>query len=298
MLWKERGVRTGSYMCFFDPPDVFREHFYYMVSCGFFHCVDGYRVANDGTRPPLFFYITGGELLLEYEGSSYSAKKGDMILINCYRKHCYFCKDECEFLFFHFNGESAPAVSDHLISQNQSPIFRLENKNVIYNNINEPIMRLCYQESATDDTLSALVYSTLCMLQTGSMYQTESPSTAGSASITERSIEYIKAHIHQNITLQDLAENAGLSPYYFSRLFKKEMGYSPIDYVSIMKINYAKLMLRTTSGSIAEIAESLGYSSESSFINAFKLRRGISPHKYRKLDEQRQNKLYHITENM
>lgn len=298
MLWREKGVQPGSYMCFFDPPDAFREHFYYMVSCGFFHCVEGYRISNEGSRPPLFFYVTGGSLHLEYGNESYTAQKGDIILINCYHKHCYYCSDDCEFLFFHFNGKDAPTISDHLIAQNHGPIFDLKNKNHIYNNINEPIMRLCYQEFVTDDALSSLVYSTLCMIQAGSMYQPESLAAGGSASIAEKSIEYIKAHIHHNITLKDLSDYTGLSPYYFSRLFKKETGYSPIDYVSMMKINYAKLMLRTTSVSVAEIADSLGYSSESSFINAFKLRRGISPFKYRKLDETRQNKLYHITENI
>ena len=67
------------------------------------------------------------------------------------------------------------------------------------------------------------------------------------------------------------------------RLFKKETGYSPEEYVSIAKINYAKLMLRTTVLPVSEIAEFLGYSSSASFINAFRKRRGIPPNQYRKM---------------
>ena len=292
MLWKEKGVSAGSYMCFFDPPEPFRENFYYMVSCGFFHCKDGYRIQNDGSRPPLFFYIISGNLHLEYEDEHRIAEAGDIILINCYRKHCYYCDSETEFLFFHYNGKDAPKLTDHLIEQNLSPVFKLENRMDIYHNINEPIMKLCYQEFVTDDVLSSLVYSTLCMVQAGELHTADSVAAQGSLSIAEQAVEYIKSHIHQNMTLQEIADVVGLSPYYFSRLFKKEIGYAPIEYVSMMKINYAKLMLRTTTVSIAEIAESLGYSSESSFINAFKLRRGLSPHKYRKFDEERQYQLF------
>ena len=48
------------------------------------------------------------------------------------------------------------------------------------------------------------------------------------------------------------------------------------------KINYAKNILKTTENSITEIADLLGYSSDASFINAFKKRAGISPARFRR----------------
>ena len=140
-------------------------------------------------------------------------------------------------------------------------------------------MKLCYQEQASDAFLSSVVYSTLCLIQSSN--DTLPASISPYSDMAAKTIEYIKNHIEQHFTLQQLADYAHLSPYYFSHIFKKETGYSPLEFVSITKIDYAKLILRTTSVSVSEIAEFLGYSSSASFINAFKARRGISPKKYR-----------------
>ena len=79
-----------------------------------------------------------------------------------------------------------------------------------------------------------------------------------------------------------MAKEAALSKYHFSRIFKKETGFSPLEYVFNTKINLAKTILITTNRKIADIALDLGFSSESSFINAFKSRTGFSPNGFRK----------------
>ncbi|MCU6747313.1 AraC family transcriptional regulator [Faecalicatena acetigenes] len=279
MIWKETGVKEGSYMCFFNPSNMFKEYYYYMVSCGYFQCDKHYHIKNDGTRPPLFFFIINGNLELIYSKKHFTAHSNDIVLINCYKPQQYYCNSNCEFLFFHFDGNCAPNLTDHLIEQNGKPVFTLNNASDIYHNINEPIMKLCYQEQASDTFLSSVVYSTLCLIQSSN--DTFPASVSPYSDMASKTIDYIKNHIEQHFTLQELADFAHLSPYYFSHVFKKETGYSPLEFVSITKINYAKLILRTTSVSISEIAEFLGYSSSSSFINAFKARRGISPKKYR-----------------
>lgn len=284
MLWKQKGVEHGSYMCFFNPPDQMKEYFYYMVSCGYFQCNAQYLIRNRGTRPPLFCYVISGTLQLIYEEVSYSAPAGSIVLMNCYRSHQYSCEKNCEFLFFHFDGNNSQALTNYLIDYNGSPVFNLSNAQDIYKNINEPIMKLCYQEQTTDAFLSSLVYSTLCFMQA----HNESPFTThlSLSDMVMDIIDYIKGHIAQELSLQILADRANLSIYYFSHLFKKETGYAPMEYVSITRINYAKLMLRTTNKTAGEIGEMLQYSSTSSFINAFRHRCGLSPNQYRKQTEK------------
>lgn len=279
MIWSEPGVCKGSYICFFNTSDVYKKYFYYMVSCGYFQCTENYRIVDKGTRPPIFFYIINGSLEIEYEGSHYTAHANDVVLINCFRPQLYYCTDSCEFLFYHYNGKDAPNLTDYLIKQNNGPVFTLNNARDIYLAINEPIMRLCYQDQVSEGSLSSMVYSTLCKIQERNSISPAA--TSSDLSVSETIIQYINNNICKQFTLQELADYVNLSPYYFSRLFKKEVGHAPLDYVSITKINYAKMMLRTTKLSVAEIGESLGYSSSASFINAFKLRRGISPNKYR-----------------
>ena len=285
MIWKEKGVEKGSYMCFFNPSETFKTYYYYLVSCGYFQCNSQYSYKSSGNRPPLFCYIIGGSLELEYESKHFKASSNDILLINCQKPHHYYCTENCEFIFFHFNCHCDPNLTEHLIAQNASPIFTLDHARDIYNNIKEPIMKLCYQEQTSDAFLSSMVYSTLCMLQQDTEAHPDSSSLQ--SNITANIVQYINNHINEELTLQNLADHVNLSVYYFSRIFKKETGYSPMEYVSMVKINYAKLILRTTNASITSIADSLGYSSASSFINAFKARRGLSPSKYRNLTSQK-----------
>lgn len=279
MIWKETGVEKDSYMCFFNVSATFMEYYYYMLSCGHFLCNDKYNVNYKGMRPPIFFYMINGTLEVEYESEHYTAKANDVILMNCYKPQRYYCTDKCEFLFFHYDGKSAQTLTDHLIRMNGGPIFTLENHHEIYNNINKVIMELCYEDQTSDSLLSTIVYSTLCMIPKNcKAFHT---SVQPNQTVSDKVMEYIDKHITEAFSVQALADYVNLSPCYFSRLFKKETGYSPLEYVSIAKINYAKLMLRTTTVSISEISEYLGYSSSASFINAFKARRGISPNRYR-----------------
>ena len=293
MIWKEKGVKKGSYMCFFRPSDIFREIYCYMVSCGYFLCDGEYSVKKSETRPPIFFYIVDGSLQVEYEKKKFIARANDVVLLNCRRPHHYYCTDQCEFLFFHFDGAGMPAMVDRLTELNGGPVFTPPNARDIYDNISGPIMKLCYQEEATDAFLSSVVYSTLCMIPKGGAVSKRfipSRRELPADTVSRRVIEYIDQHVDRNFTLQELADYVNLSRHYFARLFKKETGYSPLEYVSIAKINCAKMILRTTSLTVAEIADDLGYSSSASFINAFRARRGISPNRYRSLNAKRQER--------
>lgn len=286
MIWKETGVLKGSYMSYFNTSEFFRHYYLYMVSCGYFLCNHEYSVKKPGNRHPVFFFIIDGELTFDYEGEHFTAGKDEIVLVNGYKPHHYFCEQNCEFLFFHFDGKYVPDLIDALIADNGSARFRLSNAQEVYSNINEPITKLCYQERASDAYLSSIVYSTLCMIpKTGADSNLFIPSRVKLSPdmISYQVIEYIDQNIQETYSVQELADHVGLSRHYFMRLFKKETGYSPREYVSIAKINYAKLMLRTTTLSIAEIADFLGYSSSASFINAFRMRRGISPNQYRKM---------------
>ena len=94
-------------------------------------------------------------------------------------------------------------------------------------------------------------------------------------------MDYIYSHINQRITVETLAEHAGLSPSYLSRLFKKELNTSISDYICEMKIEKAQHLLKYSDYSLAEIANYLAFSSQSHFIQSFKKLIGMTPKKYR-----------------
>lgn len=93
--------------------------------------------------------------------------------------------------------------------------------------------------------------------------------------------EYIYAHIKERITIEELAEELGVSAGYLSRMFKKETGDSISSYIRRQKIEMAKNMLRYSDYSLVEIANRLSFSSQSHFIQQFRELTGMTPKKYR-----------------
>lgn len=98
----------------------------------------------------------------------------------------------------------------------------------------------------------------------------------------KQAIDYIQAHLNEEIRLLDLAEQLGMSQYYFARLFKQSMHISPYQYVIQQRINRAKYLLKTTSMSIAAIASQTGFSHQNQLTNQFRKTIGTTPANYRK----------------
>ena len=80
-----------------------------------------------------------------------------------------------------------------------------------------------------------------------------------------------------------LGEHLGLSPSYVSKVFKAYYGISPLDYLMIRRISFAKELLASTSDNIEEISAKSGFLSSSVFIRTFKKSEGVTPGKYRSL---------------
>ena len=86
----------------------------------------------------------------------------------------------------------------------------------------------------------------------------------------KRVLEYIAKHFGQNIALEDLANEAGISPFYFSRLFKKTIGQSPHQFVIAYRVEQAKKMLVDLQRPMIDIALSCGFSDQAHFSRVFK----------------------------
>jgi len=102
-------------------------------------------------------------------------------------------------------------------------------------------------------------------------------------------IEQVKSIINEkyfeDIKIEDLAKEVYLSPNYLCNLFKEEVGVSIIDYLTTVRINFAKKLLKTSDKKMYEIAEMTGFNSASYFSNVFKNITGLSPKEYRELQQ-------------
>jgi AraC-like DNA-binding protein len=104
---------------------------------------------------------------------------------------------------------------------------------------------------------------------------------------TEKAVQYISAHLHEDIHLEDVAEEVGISMRVLSKQFTQETGLSVPSYVHSMKIREAKYLIRYTNDDIATISNKLKYSSQSYFSAIFKKEVGCSPLEYRQIVEQK-----------
>jgi two-component system response regulator YesN len=85
-----------------------------------------------------------------------------------------------------------------------------------------------------------------------------------------------------DLSLQEVADRAQVSPTYLSKQLKKELGVSFIDYLTEVRIRKAMQFMNDPSAKVYEIAEMVGYSSQHYFSNAFKKITGVSPLLYKK----------------
>jgi AraC family transcriptional regulator len=94
-------------------------------------------------------------------------------------------------------------------------------------------------------------------------------------------LDYIAGSLEGNISLSQLAAIAGMSPHYFSQLFKQSTGRAPHHFVLAQRIERAKQQLRDPERSIIEAGLDAGFQNSSHFARMFRKLVGTTPSKYR-----------------
>lgn len=92
---------------------------------------------------------------------------------------------------------------------------------------------------------------------------------------------YIDEHIREEVSLIDISKEVSVSPQYFSKIFKDEIGLSFVEYVRKKRIDIAKELLKTNQYSVKEICYQIGYNDPNYFSRLFKKLVGVSPTEYK-----------------
>jgi AraC family transcriptional regulator len=104
--------------------------------------------------------------------------------------------------------------------------------------------------------------------------------STGNAAAIRRALDYIEDCEARRISLDDLAAVAGLSRYHFVRVFTREVGLSPMQYLQRTRIERSKVLITTGNLSLAEVAYATGFADQSHFTRRFKLHVGCTPAAY------------------
>ncbi len=98
----------------------------------------------------------------------------------------------------------------------------------------------------------------------------------------EQITDWMAEHLAEEFNLDRLAARAGLSKFYFNRLFKSALGVSPSRYLIALRMDAAKRLLRETKRSVVDIGLEVGYAGPSHFAQLFRKETGLSPSDYRR----------------
>jgi AraC family transcriptional regulator len=102
-----------------------------------------------------------------------------------------------------------------------------------------------------------------------------------SAARLRRVLDYMMDNYELDLSLADLADEAGISPFHFAREFKKTTGHAPHQYLLKLRIERAKALLSATNLPIVEVGLQTGFSSQSHFTRLFRKATGVTPKGYR-----------------
>ncbi|MDN3519414.1 AraC family transcriptional regulator [Aquisalimonas lutea] len=149
-------------------------------------------------------------------------------------------------------------------------------------------LELLWQELARGDHTSRLFIDTMVCTLLTRLARLASDHRGGASRprggmaqhASRRVIEYMQAHLAGPVSLHELAEVAGLSPYHFARAFRETHGMPPHRYLVHMRLEQAREMLSRTGLSVTEIAAACGYSPQH-LVRCFRRYTGMTPSAYR-----------------
>ena len=112
-------------------------------------------------------------------------------------------------------------------------------------------------------------------------YESGSATIDKNRSAVQRVVSLIQRRYYEPLTLQDLAAEACYSTFHFTRVFHKEAGLPPRQFLTAVRLYHAKRLLAGTDMSIVDVVTSVGYSSVGTFTTRFTNATGVSPSAFR-----------------
>lgn len=223
-------------------------------------------------------YIMEGEGTVNVNNKEFYPQKGDLYILPKGHNHLYYSSPSNPWkkIWMNVYGPLCDALM---------PLYHLENTVLIRNIDLYPLFLKFLQTCQQKDVLINEIF-----LQAANIFQEilsristhlyTLPQTHHPMAVTVRN--YIDANIYNKFTLKELSEIACLSSSQLTRIFKKEYGTTPYEYILTQKIETAKTLLKNTNISVKETAFRLGFADEHYFSNIFKKKCFIPPKEYSK----------------
>lgn len=244
-----------------------------------------------------------GTLFIEQDGTKYSVREGDVLLLLPGRLHRGYAPSPrgTSFYWIHFYCREDMIIldektgADEIALAKNNPYFEgLESVALLPDFIHlssmDRVSILCrqllhiaeshyYTRSGADYILASLLVELTEQAMGRSASASLLPSQPGSLA---RILEWIRIHSTQDISLQKVAHEFNYTREYLARYFKKHMGMRMQEYINKLKIAKARELLCQSDRNIREIAGLLGFQDDKYFLKLFKRYEKITPREYRR----------------
>lgn len=281
-LDEPNGVLPQSNIFFHTPSPFAKKALFYYTHLGEAFCDTTYIINRQHFDSYLFIFMISGNMKVQTNNHSYSAKTNDIILLDCYKPHLYKALSNLHFYFIHFDGPGAKAYFNLLYSQLGTVYFISENSNA-KRQIIEFFRSLLFSANISifnEEDSSIAIHSILSLLNSKN---TEFERKITSHAV-KQSIKFIEQNISKNITVKDIASHVNLDACYFSKIFKLHTHVTPHAYLNNCRVDYAKrLMVMSPNSTIESISVQCGFENTTSFYRIFKRVTGYSPSTFRNL---------------
>lgn len=237
--------------------------------------------------------VISGKLNVKLFSREYEAKANDFIVVNSETVHGAYATEDCvyECIVMHlellsvqdsgcrFFIESILNQEIHITEYNPS------SNDEIHNAINNLFELMKLPSSGYKFKVIGALYELFGIIVDKRLYSsTDDTVIPKDKNIPKlkKVLSFIRGNYDKPITLQSMADCAGMSPKYFCFFFRNMTRKSPIEYLTAYRIERASRKLLNSDSNITDIAYECGFNDLSYFIKTFKLLKGITPSKFRK----------------
>lgn len=246
------------------------KNLYYMTWGDEYICDSTYKVDREMLDCYLLMNLLAGKMSLKTEEKTYMLNDGNMVLLDLRKPHFYKAETAIQVQQYMVHGNTLPAYYQ-LLTKDNGPVFHKDSRlQFILNSLKQETM----MPVPNDHIISMLLTNMLCSL-TGSL------ELIGEDPVRQAKY-YMNDHYTENISLDDIAAAVSLSKFYFSRLFEKETGTTPWEFLIETRLRNAMQMLTHSNAAVEEIAASCGFSNTAHFIRTFKSHTNFTPGAFRR----------------
>ena len=237
------------------------------------------------------FYVVNGQGTFIAEDTEFPVKKNDMVIINPHVRHTEKSLPGAPLDYIVLGIEGLSFAFEKIVAARSGESAQAPSGTVSKYNVSKTNVCTCLNLMLEEVSRQEEDYETVCqnllevllisMLRSGSLSVVPDNSRLLNRECTQIK-NYLDANYSETITLDSLAALTHMNKYYLAHTFTKYVGLSPINYLLQKRIQEGKSLLESTSYSIAQISDLLGFSSQSYFSQAFRKATGMTPMQYRK----------------